>query len=291
MNIEFSFSKQVSECSTEHIFVKFYNWFKETNINHNVTYYDNAYNKISPFETYCTKIKNLDNGKYITISYWDRAFDILNTPGADPENCVNIITSSGVHIHKFNMWGNHYKNITITPFSYLSYKLNFERYIIDRIIPFENKKDCDLLFRGSLYNHRKKMALISPNNFTEEILIGTSYYDELNDMRICLSLDGAGLTCHRDMEILGVGSVLLRPELSQKFHDHLIPNFHYVSVENVEDSSLQWELINNKFNEIKNDYEYLKFISNNGKKWFDKNGTIDANVNILKKIVKIKDLI
>lgn len=291
MNIEFSFSKQVSECSCEHIFSKFYYWFKDYNLNHNITYFDYSQSRLGPFQTPSATIKNLDNNKYMVISYWDRAFDIVSPPVPHPDKCVNIITSSGVHEDKFNSWGVHYQNVNIIPFSYSPYKMNFERYIGTNTISFDEKKDSDLLFRGYQYDKRKDMSLISPNNFTEERLNDLSYYGELNKSKICLSLDGAGITCHRDMEILGVGSVLLRPELSQKFHNPLIPDYHYVSVENVLDPKLQWELIVNKFNEIKNNNDFLRFISSNGKKWFDENGTVNSNVNILKELVKIEDLL
>jgi hypothetical protein len=209
----------------------------------------------------------------------------------EPKNCVNIITSSGVHEDITGQWGDYYRDVRITPFSYVPYLLYFERYISDELIPFENKDDNELFFRGYLYNNREQMSIISPNNFTENKIGSTEYYNELNRMKICLSLDGAGLTCHRDMEILGIGSVLLRPELSQKFHNPLIPNFHYVSVDNVNDPVLQWKLLVDKFNEIKNDNDFLKYISNNGKKWFEGNATVDVNVNILKDLVKIEDLL
>lgn len=291
MNIEFSFSKQISDCSTEHVFDRFYKWFKENNLNHNVTHNDNSINKKGAFMSHLSIVKNLDNGKYITISYWDRAFDILIPTIFEPEKCMNIITSSGVHEDKTGQWGDYYRDVRITPFTYVPYVLYFEKYISDKLIPFNNKDNNELLFRGYLYHNRKEMNKISPNNFTEGRLSSTNYYNELNRMKICLSLDGAGLTCHRDMEILGVGSVLLRPELSQKFHNPLIPNFHYVSVDNVTDPILQWKLLVDKFKEIKSDYDFLKYISSNGKKWFEENGTVDVNVNILKNLVKIEDLL
>jgi hypothetical protein len=43
-----------------------------------------------------------------------------------------------------------------------------------------------------------------------------------------------------------------------------------------------------QYNKIKNNDEYLTFISENGYKWFLENGTIDANVKILTEIIDFK---
>ena len=40
-------------------------------------------------------------------------------------------------------------------------------------------------------------------------------------------------------------------------------------------------IIKNKYDEIKNNNKLLEFIANNGYDWYIKNGSIEANVNIL----------
>ena len=73
----------------------------------------------------------------------------------------------------------------------------------------------------------------------------------------------------------------MRPILNQKFHNELIPNFHYIGFEFNPEPIIQMNIIKNKYDEIKNNNELLEFISNNGYNWYIKNGTIEANVNIL----------
>ena len=69
--------------------------------------------------------------------------------------------------------------------------------------------------------------------------------------KICLSLNGAGEICNRDMEILASGSILFRPELNQKFHEELIPDYHYVTFDIHADANTQADIIIYKFNSIK----------------------------------------
>jgi hypothetical protein len=115
----------------------------------------------------------------------------------------------------------------------------------------------------------------------------TDYLMELDNTKISLSLNGAGEICNRDIEILSMKSVLLRPKLTQTFHNGLIDGVHYIGFEYNDDPKLQTDIILKKFNEIKDNENLLKNISENGYKWYLNNGTIKSNVNILEKIVDI----
>ena len=103
-------------------------------------------------------------------------------------------------------------------------------------------------------------------------------------------MNGAGEICNRDIEILSVGSVLLRPKLKQIFHDPLIENFHYISFENGSTPKEQLEIIRAKYEEIKTNHDLLNTVAKNGLDWYKRNGTINANVEILKKIININKL-
>jgi hypothetical protein len=70
----------------------------------------------------------------------------------------------------------------------------------------------------------------------------------------------------------------------------LIPNYHYIPFELNDDPKIQSEIILNKYDEIKDNLELLKFISENGYQWYLENGTINSNVEILKKIININKL-
>ena len=53
---------------------------------------------------------------------------------------------------------------------------------------------------------------------------------------------------------------------------------------------IQGEIILDTFNRIKNDNELLHFISENGYKWYNDNGTVDSNVRILTEIFDFESL-
>lgn len=226
-------------------------------------------------------ICNETNGKYYLISYWDNASELHgNVYGWGEENKIGLVTSCGTDL-----------TTNYIPFSYLAYNKIFDEYHVNsREV---NKKEFNrLFFRGWLYGNRLNLhnvGLIEMSN--DKFGNPKDYFFELENNKINLSLNGAAEICNRDIEILSSRSVLLRPKLSQKFHNELIPDYHYISFEQDNDFKIQSEIILDKFNEIKNNEEYLNFISENGYDWFKNNGTCEKNTDLLTKIINIYNLI
>jgi hypothetical protein len=232
------------------------------------------------YSPHIMRIFNKENSKYITISYWDRALELTwDGNGWDHKNNVEIITSSGVHVP-----------MKFTPFSYVCYSKKFEELSLSQSLSFMDKTNTSLKFRGYLYAERLSMSKYKPEYFPKERISVEEYFEEINNTKISLSLNGAGEICNRDMEILACGSVLLRPILKQKFHNELTPGVHYVGVECVDNPNKQFDLLLKKYEEIKDNYEFLSKISSNGLNWFRKNGSINANVELLKKIIDLEKL-
>lgn len=285
MNISVTFEYPHTYWSTLIVYKNFYDWFEKEYDTHTITYQntepDLRSNPSGTGSPHVMTIRNLDNKKYIIVSYWDRAIE-LTWPGNgwDVENMVELITSAGVH-HPIN----------VTPFSYTCYSQEFENIAKEKRKPWIEKSNDNLFFRGYLYGERKVMSEYKPDLFTDSRKGVIDYFDELNDTKISLSLNGAGEICNRDMEILCSGSVLIRPKLNQKFHNELIPDFHYISVENVNNPKEQLDIIIKRYEEIKENSELLNEISNNGLDWFNSNGSLVSNVNILKQIVDINKLV
>jgi hypothetical protein len=233
----------------------------------------------SPNSPHIMTIKNIETKKYFVVSYWDYASDILNpVHGWDVDNMVGFFTSSGTHM-----------DLGSTPLSYMAYSVDFEEFSKTRVL-FDNKPNNELSFRGFLYGIRKSLSELNEINITQEKLDPIDYYNELTNNKICLSLNGVAEICHRDIEILSAGSVLLRPLLKQKFHNELIPNVHYIPFDESFDPAEQMEIIKEKYNEIKDNDDLLREVSKNGYQWYRENGTPQSNVDILKNILNI-DLI
>jgi hypothetical protein len=266
------------------VYDRFFSWFKKNYSEHDIEY-DNSSKKYNgnpsgPFSPHIMVIKNKENGKYIIVSYWDRAIEFTwDANGWNHKNMVDLITSAGVH-----------EKTDFVPFSYTCYSLEFERIAREYRKKLKDKKNNNLLFRGFLYSERKIMQEYKPEFFSQERMSLHDYFSELNDNKICLSLNGAGEICNRDMEILACGSVLLRPKIDQVFHDSLLEDYHYLSVEKVDDPKKQMDLLIEKYNLLKDKEEYLEKIAENGHDWFLRNGTINSNVEILKKVINIEKL-
>lgn len=245
--------------------------------NTSIKYNNNAACKTGPHHLI---IENLNTKKYIVISYWDMVYELLNDDnGWNNKNCLGIYSS--VNAKTFSQ---------IKPASYCCYNTIIEDNINLVNKNIHNKPNNKLLFRGYLHGHR--FSLKNLFFMTNERISFVDYVKEISSHKIGLSLNGAAEICNRDMEILGVGSVLLRPKLIQtKFYNDLIPDFHYVSFDLVEDIKLQEEIILERYNSILKDTEYMIYVATNGLDWYNKNASRFANIDILTKIIDIKNLL
>lgn len=238
-------------------------------------------------------LENDDTKKYIVISYWDKLKNLTiehDVTNWDISNCVEIIASSGAHDNDL-----YYAplNVDYTPFSYICARSENENIIEKLYAEKSTKKYPDILsFRGYIYGFREYLMQTKKYNI---IPIHTShlpspkYLAELSGEYLNFSINGAGEICHRDMEILGLGNALFRMKLVGKFHTELIPNYHYIAIDcdDIPKNIAQydyWALLHNRiidrFEEIKTDYDFIKYIGENGRKWYLENGTINTNADI-----------
>ena len=284
MNIQVSYEYPHTSWSVFNVFHLYYQHLTETRKDINFIYVNSSKlfngNPSSYYSPHLMTIKNLDNGKYIVISYWDKAEELKGTGhGWEDENRVQLVTSSGIH-----------SDLVFTPFTYICYSTLYDE-LIKGAKSISEKQDDSLSFRGFLYGDRfnllktNKIKLTSQKIFPEK-----NYFEELTNTKVCLSLNGVAEICNRDMEILSAKSVLLRPKLNQKFHNELIDGYHYVGFEYDSDPVRQSDIILDKFNEIINNDDFLNFISKNGYEWFLNNGTINSNVRILTEVINLEIL-
>lgn len=281
MQLEIKYEKPSHNWCVLHVFDEFYKYIKDKA--------DHEYINSASFKNRFAGginsaqvmiLKNKQNGKYILVSYWDNCKDlVLDSNGWDRKKCVDIITSSGID-----------ESIKTTPFTYLPYSKEFEIFS-KNAKSIDQKENNRLFFKGFLYGERmmlKDTNLIDISN--EKTTPHSCYFEELTNNKICLSLNGAGEICNRDIEILSAKSVLFRPKLKTKFHNELTENVHYVPFDCHSDPKKQCEIILNKFQEIKDNLPLLKEISENGYNWYLKNATIESNVEILKKLINLDRL-
>ena len=228
-------------------------------------------------------VKNNKSNKYKVVTYCDNAaYLIVEDLGWDYKNCLGIYSAVDAGVEK-----------AITPISYCAFNSTLEDIVKGLNLDFKYKKNNTLVFRGFLYGQRLNLEA---DNDTVKILNHklpiNDYLIELNNQSISLSLNGQAEICNRDIEILSVGSVLLRPKLTRtQFKNPLIEDYHYVSFEYHSDPQEQLNIIIQKYNEIKENFTYLIDIAKNGHEWYLNNGTILANAQIISDTINLEELI
>jgi hypothetical protein len=141
------------------------------------------------------------------------------------------------------------------------------------------------------------------NYFSSDVFYGggpiggfESYANEMLNFEVAFSVAGRGEICYRDVECMAMGIPFIRFEFTSEFHEPLIPNYHYISVErpddlkdwmNLDRNGLQHhaDMITKRFLEVKDDKEFLNFISENARKYYEKylspESSIEYTLNLL----------
>ena len=158
--------------------------------------------------------------------------------------------------------------------------------------------DKRLYWRGSLYASgveprylgvRKALELLPTNLNSDELYFGAGplefnqYLQEAFRFRLAFSIGGGGGAlcgdlCFRDIEMFGLGVPLMRPKLVVENSEPLIPDFHYVSVDAEFDPEYRYsnpeelsQRIAKRYHEVIDDTEFLEFVKNNAKNWYENN--------------------
>ena len=151
-----------------------------------------------------------------------------------------------------------------------------------------------MYFRGTSISDRPIVTHVSNELLNGYTPIGspTTYFDDLINYKVGLSVAGRGELCYRDIEYMGLGIPMIRFEYKSELNPELIPNYHYISVDRPDDLQIDRlgdkthaNLIEQRFLEIKDDYEFLNFISKNARDYYlnflSKKNRVKHTLNIL----------
>ena len=308
MVIDFSFEWNEETFSPGAVYAKYFNKIKELRPDIQFVYSDSRYQRAEQegktYFGHCCRygpfylmIRNVENNKYILVSYWDAIKDIFEFKdnGFALGLLQEIITSSGVIQNDIDF--NKISYLNYTPFGYttlspenekaieLLYYQNLPKTIPDkpRFRNFPNDPFRQYLHTDDRFDCIDRRVY----NINKE-----EYMTELNLHKINLSLNGHGEVCNRDMEIMGLGNVLLRTKFVAQFHEPLIPDVHYVAVdfEDYRDYKTTADKLIAKYNEIKDNKDFLDYVGNNAREWYLRNGCVEGNANLLIKIVDFNRL-
>jgi len=234
-------------------------------------------------------IENPDNKKYFIISYWDKLRELDEYSYWDLENCVEIFAAVGIQQNDIDYQPT---DIKYTPISCMS----LHKTVEDKIINLFNKTKItptNLFFRGGKYGIREYIAN-NDSRFTidDTRVIPADFIEEISPYSINIDINGAAEISCRTIDIMGLKSALIRPKLSIKFHNELIPDYHYASLKcndlgnwkDVADAYVE------RFEELKKDPDQVEFLATNGRRWYEENGTISAHVGLLNKLIDLNKL-
>ena len=244
------------------------------------------------FSHFFVIIENPDNKKFFVISYWDKLKDIaLDGTFWDLENCMGIFPSAGTHTDDCSFMP---IDLEYTPSAPLTIHKSLEdkaQELYRLKVPKTTPES--LFFRGGDYGFRSYLSR-NDNRFiiNHERIDTQAFANEMAKNTINIDINAVAEISGRTIDAMALGTALIRPRLSIKYHNPLIPDYHYAEVK-CEDLS-NWPKLADayvkRFEELKKDEEQVKFFSENGRKWYEENATIEAHVSILKKLIDLNKL-
>ncbi|MDY6935432.1 MAG: hypothetical protein SVZ03_14550 [Spirochaetota bacterium] len=181
----------------------------------------------------------------------------------------------------------------IKPWTYFDrfWPTNEELLIASRKI----KRTTDsLYFRGFSWGPRViiveeliKRGILNPDYERIEF---EEYLKECSQHRIMLSLPGMADICHRDIEGFANGTCVLRPKVQIEFHNRLIPDHHYINIDIDINKATPIEFadkIEQRYNEVKDDHEYLDWVARNAMQWYDENVSLQNILGLTKQLLDL----
>ena len=244
------------------------------------------------FSHFFVIIENPDNKKFFVISYWDKLKDIaLDGTFWDLENCMGIFPSAGTHTDDCSFMP---IDLEYTPAAPLTIHKSLEdkaQELYRLKVPKTTPES--LFFRGGDYGFRSYLSR-NDNRFiiNHERIDTQAFANEMAKNTINIDINAVAEISGRTIDAMALGTALIRPRLSIKYHNPLIPDYHYAEVkcEDLSNWSKLADAYVKRFEELKKDEEQVKFFSENGRKWYEENATIEAHVSILKKLIDLNKL-
>jgi hypothetical protein len=234
-------------------------------------------------------IENPDNKKYFVVSYWDKLRGMDEGTHWDMENMVELFAAAGIQDNEIDFKPS--PHIKYTPISFMSLFKETETRIEE---VYKNPKTTPdrLYFKGGCYDFREYMYNDGRIEMDNTRVFPAEFIDIIAKNSINVDINGAAEISCRTIDIIGLQSALIRPKLSIKFHNELIPDYHYAALKC--DDLGNWKEVADayieRFEDLKKDPDLVQFLSKNGRKWYEENATINAHANILKKLINFEKL-
>lgn len=240
-------------------------------------------------------IVNRDNNKAILINLADRLEpNILPDHGYDLFEIKQIIGGMSIGSREYENHKKFLDNYRL-PLMIPVDKVSEDGYLMKyRDVAVTKVKKA--LFIGNVYSGRSELVDILKkhplfeikHSIREEGLPFEEYLREMSKYSLCLSLNGYAEICYRDIEAMAIQVPVVRSKFLNRYHNNLIPNFHYIAgSESCIDGFLGYgksskdiaEQFIKKVEEVIDNQHLLDSVAYNGREYYENNCNINAIVH------------
>lgn len=261
-------------------------------------------------------VVNPENDKYILVSFFDNwKYHFMKHLGWKPDKMVKFFYPGGFNYLDYFHWRSVNKNDQDV-YCPLNIKDIYRSFYygpyspIDIDYQFNKETHDEMIFRGWIWPFRETMlsnlnessikVIEKRTNTASETLAYEDYLKELSEYRGALSLPGGTEICNRDIECFGVGTPVFRPHINTEYQEPLIPNYHYISCfrdvkywtgypDGIALDKFADELVDT-WSRVRDDLDYLEFVSKNARSWYERNCTITNNLKYLTSLIDLEEL-
>ena len=240
------------------------------------------------FSHFYVIIENPDTKKYFVISYWDKLRGMSEGTHWDLENMVELFAAIGVQENEIDFKP---ADINYTPISNMCLHITAEQRI-QQVWQTPKSTPEYLYFKGGNYDFRSHVYKDGRIKIDNIRVPQYAFIDMLAKDSIIIDINGASEVSHRTFDTFGLGAALIRPKLTIKYHNELIPDYHYAALkcEDLGDWDRVIDAYFERFEDLKKDPELVHFLAMNGRKWYEENATIKAHASLLKQLINFDKL-
>lgn len=193
----------------------------------------------------------------------------------------------------------------------------FQEFDVDKyrsIRDTAEKLNDKLYFKGGGWKgtnertYRKVIKILNSKGYLNPNAIRIDHYlEELSKQEIAVSHymdpdffnsanEHPGELCYRDIEMMSIGVPYIRIEYKSELHKAFIPNYHYIVIPReiayitFKEKGIEGvaQLFIDKYTEVKDDKDFLRYISKNQRKWYDENMSWPKSAELVYKLLNIK---
>lgn len=246
------------------------------------------YGPADKFSHFYVIIENPDNKKYFVIGYWDKLRGMSPGTHWDLENMVELFAGCGVQENEKDFKP---ADIKYTPISNMCLHITADQRI-QQVWQTPKSIPSHLYFKGGDYDFRSHVYKDGRIKIDNNRVSQYEFIDMLSKDAIMIDINGASEISHRTFDAFGLAAALIRPKLTIKYHNELIPDYHYAALKC--DDLGDWDRVIDayfeRFEDLKKDPELIQFLAMNGRKWYEENATPKAHAALLKQLINFDKL-